>query len=198
MSEAPRDPFQPESPFGPVNPFSDNPYASPQMAAAGAPGAFGTPSGRGMVGHVAPVAILMMVQGALEAVMGVLLVGLGVAMPFVFRMQGELGNPPPGLPDATMTWVMLGMYGGMGLVALIAAGLHIYAGVRNYQFRSRTLGLVALAGGMATVFTCYCAPTAIGLGVYGLVTYLNPEVVHAFTMGAAGSKRSEILAAFGL
>ncbi len=46
------------------------------------------------------------------------------------------------------------------------------------------------------MFTCYCAPTAIALGVYGLITYLNYEVAQAFVMGEAGRTREEILAAF--
>jgi hypothetical protein len=93
---------------------------------------------------------------------------------------------------------MLGVYGGMGLFTLIAAGLHVYAGIRNFSFRSRTLGLVALAGGMVSMLGCYCGLTAVALGVYGLVTYLNPEVRYAFGLGASGRKRSEILASFGL
>jgi hypothetical protein len=70
------------------------------------------------------------------------------------------------------------------------------AGIRNYKFRGRTLGLIALGGGMVTVMTCYCAPTAIGLGVYGLITYLNPEVAQAFAMGEAGTSRDDILSAY--
>lgn len=201
MSDAPRDPFRQDSPFGEVNPFSDNPYASPQMPAdsgAGVMGAYGAAAGRSMVNHVTIVAILMIVQGALETVMGVLLVGMGVAMPFLIRMQpGAMKEAPPGFSPDTMSWLILAMYGGMGVVTVSAAGLHIFAGIRNYQFRNRTLGLVALAGGMATVLTCYCAPTAVGLGVYGLITYLNAPVAQAFAMGAAGHKRNEILAAFG-
>jgi hypothetical protein len=182
-------PAPPASPFGETNPFSDNPYVSPPSGAAGrAPG-------RGMVGHVPVVAILMMVQGGLELLMGAGLVAMGGVVPVMMRMdQGRGGADGP--PPEMVGWIMLAVYGGLGLLTLVAAGLHFYAALRNYRFRSRTLGIVALAGGMVTVFTCYCAPTSIALGVYGLITYLNYEASQAFVMGDAGKTRDEILAAF--
>lgn len=197
MSDVPRDPAEGTDPFARSNPFSDNPYAAPQMPSDGMPESYGVPTGRGMVGHVTLVAIMMIVQSALEIVMGLFMVGMGVAMPFFLQMQGSK-NMPPGFSADSMSWVMFVMYGGLGIVTLVAAALHLVAGIRNYQFRNRTLGLVALIGGMVTLFTCYCAPTSVALGVYGLITYLNAEVGQAFEMGAAGSKRSEILTTFGL
>jgi len=192
----------PDSANGPDNPFSDNPYAAPPMpsdrlATAPYPVAPGA-AGRGMTRHVPVVAILMMVQGGLELLAGLGLVGMGVFFVVMMRMEQVRGNAagPPDVPPEAMGWIMLGMYGGMGLIALIAGGLHLFAGMRNYRFRSRTLGFVALAGGLAAMFTCYCAPTAIALGVYGLITYMNPEVAQAFAMGEAGRTREEILAAF--
>jgi hypothetical protein len=137
----------------------------------------------------------MMVQGGFELLMGLGLVAMGGVLPVMMRMdevQGGADGPSPQM----IGWMMLGIYGSLGLLALVAAGLRIVAGLRNYRFRSRTLGLVALAGGMVTVFTCYCAPTSIALGVYGLVTYLNAEVGQAFAMGQAGKSRNEIQAAF--
>lgn len=190
------------SPFGDENPFGENPYASPDVQPAAGPGGpyapVPRPPGRGMIGHVQVVAILMIVQGALEALVGVALVAVAGFFPAMIQMeaQGGRGGPPPAQVE-TMSWVMLVMYGGMGLLVLAAACLHIFAGIRNYKFRSRVLGLVALGGGMVTVITCYCAPTAIGLGVYGLITYLNPEVVQAFAMGEAGKSRDDILSSFG-
>ena len=193
---------QPENPSGGSNPFSDNPYATPPMAgdvpATGpypvAPGA----TGRGMTRHVPVVAILMMVQGGLELLAGLGLAGMGVFTMVMVRMEQfqEHGAGPPDMPPEALGWMMLAVYGGMGLVALVAGGLHLFAGLRNYRFRSRTLGFVALAGGLVTMFTCYCAPSAIALGVYGLITYMNPEVAQAFAMGEAGKTREEILALF--
>ena len=65
--------------------------------------------------------------------------------------------------------------------ALLAAGiLTIAAGIRNLKHRGRTLGLIAVASAGVALPTCYCAPTALGLLVYGLVVYLNGEVRAAF------------------
>jgi hypothetical protein len=146
-----------------------------------------------MVRHVPIVAILMIIQGALEALMGLGLVAMCAFVPMLIQMEAEQGGPP----EAPPTWLLIGIYGGMGLVALVAAILHIFAGIRNYKFRGRVFGLVALGGGMVTVITCYCAPTAIALGVYGLITYLNPEVNQAFAMAESGKRREEILALLG-
>jgi hypothetical protein len=183
---------QGNNPFAENNPFSDNPYASPPSNAGSFPPIGRAPS-RSMVGHVPVVAILMMVQGGLEVLMGLGLVAMGGIFPVLMRMD-EMPNRGEGPPPEMVGWMMLAIYGGLGLLTLVAAGLHLFAGLRNYRFRSRTLGLVALGGGLVTVFTCYCAPTSIALAVYGLVTYLNPDVSQAFELGGAGKKRNEILA----
>ncbi|MBC8871500.1 MAG: hypothetical protein H8E44_18915 [Planctomycetes bacterium] len=198
-----KDPFGQETPLGEDNPFGDNPYASPDLGSAGAPVGpmpyYPPPASRGMVKHVPVLAILMIVQGALEVLMGLGLIGMGAFFPMM--MQGEMAQqagPPGGPPPEAMTWVLLAIYGGMGVVVLIGAVLHIFAGIRNYKFRGRVLGFVALIAGMVTtLMTCYCAPTAIALGVYGLICFLNPEVTHAFAMAKAGKKKDEILATFG-
>lgn len=200
MDDSQQDRLRKDTPFGADNPFSDNPYASPELQTgqgAGGPMPPYPPSpSRGMVRHVPIVAILMIVQGALETLMGLGLVGMGAIFPTIMEMDQQAA-PPGGPPPEAMSWILLAVYGGMGLITLVAAILHIVAGVRNYKFRGRVLGLVALGGGMVTMITCYCAPTAVALGVYGLITYLNPEVNHAFAMGASGKKRDEIMAALG-
>jgi hypothetical protein len=196
MTTANPPPVDPQgnNPFGENNPFSDSPYAVPPSD----PGSFppvGRAPTRSMVSHVPVVAILMMVQGGLELLMGLGLVAMGGIFPVLMRM-GELRDGGEGPPPEMVGWMMLAIYGGLGVLTLVAAGLHLFAGLRNYRFRSRTLGLVALSGGLVTVFTCYCAPTSVALAVYGLVTYLNPDVSHAFALGEAGRKRNEILATF--
>jgi hypothetical protein len=183
------------------NPFRDNPYSSPETPGGLDPAFAGGPapqaSSRGMVGHVPAVAILMIVQGALETLLGAMLVVMGAVFPTLMNIQTAQGNPPPpGMQAQEMGWIMLAMYGGMGLVNITAGVLHITAGYRNYSFRSRTLGIVALVAGMATFITCYCAPTAIALGVYGLVTYMNSEVMRAFAMRAAGTTKEKIQAVY--
>ena len=183
-----------------ANPFVDNPYSPPDMqssAMTGGPGdAIPRAQSPGMVSHVPIVSILMMVQGGLEVVMGLGLVAIGGFFPVMLQMDQNAAGRPQELPPEELSWVFLVMYGGLGVLTLIAAGLHIFAGIRNYQFRSRVLGIVALAGGLVTMFSCYCAPTAIGLGVYGLIVFLNPEATQAFALGESGKKRGDILAAY--
>jgi hypothetical protein len=84
---------------------------------------------------------------------------------------------------------MLVVYGIWGLVVVGGAFLHIVAGILNYRFRARVLGIVAsIVGMMTTLLTCYCAPTGIALGVYGLICYMNQEVMQAFALAAAGRR----------
>ncbi len=72
MDESQQDPFRKDTPFSEDNPFSDNPYASPDLQ-SGQPEPGGPmppyvpPPSRGMVRHVPIVAILMIIQGALES-----------------------------------------------------------------------------------------------------------------------------------
>ena len=103
---------------------------------------------------------------------------------------------PPQRIHPDMFWILTIVYGGAAIAALAAALLHVVAGLRNYRFRGRILGIVALAAGMVTLFTCYCLPTAVALGVYGLIVYLNGEVSDAFRMAEAGQSAEQIFAAF--
>lgn len=143
-----------------------------------------------MVGHVPVLAILMIVQGGLEAVAGLLLLVAAVMAPMLLR--NAEGPPPP----ENMFWVIGIVYGVMAAAAIIAAVLHILGGVWAYRFRKRTVGIVALAVGIASTFTCYCAPTSIALAIYGLIVLLNPRVAQAFAMGDDGISREDVLAAF--
>ena len=91
-------------------------------------------------------------------------------------------------------WVLAGVYLAIGIPVLISGILRIVAGVQNYRFKGRTLSLVSIIVGMATLFSCYCAPTAMGLLVYGLILHLNPAVRAAFEMGRKGHSADQILA----
>lgn len=181
----------------------DNPYESPTPLSKFADQPYsptGAPSGvvRGMVGHVRVVAILMIVQGALQLLMGLVLAGTGVFMGVMigndpqFR-QGQAGGQPP--PE-WLPWLFGAVYGGIGLVALVSGILLIYGGIRGFSFRSRTLGIIAQISSLSSIFTCYCAPTAVGLLVYGLIVYLDSSVKQAFAMGEQGTSADQIDASF--
>lgn len=173
-----------------------NPYAAP-AAAAGASAA--SAPGLGMVRHVLPVAILMLVQGGLELVISLIFLALIVAVPVMIpdlpaAPAENFGGPPP---PAFLKPMMMAVYGVMGAGGLLAGVMHVVAGIFGLRFRRRMLGIVALALGMASVTTVYCAPTAIGLAIYGLITYCNPAVVAAFALGDAGVPAAEIRGRFG-
>jgi ABC-type branched-subunit amino acid transport system permease subunit len=173
----------------------ENPYQSPEEPCTPPPD--GEPDRRppGLVHHVRVVAILMIVQGALELLAGVGLGAFAIVMPQVMRADLQRAPQPQPMP-ANMFWVITVIYGGMAAAALAAALLHITAGLRNYRFRGRILGIVALASGLLTFFTCYCLPTAVGVGVYGLIVFLDGSTTEAFAMGEAGCSSSEILTTF--
>ena len=123
----------------------DNPYQSPEPSREGSnAGARFTPPERRStwaVGHVRVVAILMIVQGTLEILMGIGLCAIGLLFPWMMIQMGEADQfGPPGGPDAdAMFWFMTVAYGGMGVVDLLAGALHAFAGIRNFQFRGRSL-----------------------------------------------------------
>ena len=177
----------------------DNPYQSPEESCT--PG-WGSPTDphrrpRGLVGHVRVVAILMLVQGGLEAFTAVMLAVMAVAIPSAMLQQEVRAPQPNQPPEELIFWIMTVTYGVMATASLVVAILHITAGVRNCRFRGKVLGIVALAGGaLASLLTCYCIPTAIALGIYGLIVYLNRSVSEAFRMGEAGCSSSEIFNTF--
>jgi hypothetical protein len=153
----------------------------------------------GMVGQVRIISILMIAEGALDFLAGAFYCAMGIGLPLF--MQTAARNDPnfrrggQGDPE-TFFWFLLGIYVAMGLPGMIGGVLRIWAGIRNYQFKSRTLGLVALILGVGSAATCYCAPTSIALTVYGLVVYLNREVMMAFEMGRNGRSSEQILETF--
>jgi hypothetical protein len=171
----------------------ENPYQSPEQPSG--PFAPSLPEGLRLlpsrfVGHVRVVAILMLIQGMLELGMAVLLGVMAVVLPQMM-VQEALPAPPE-----TFFRIMTLTYGGMAAATFVAALLHIMAGVQNLRFRGRVFGIVAMACGVLTALTCYCLPTAVGLGVYGLIVYLNEGVVEAFQMGKSGYSARQIVAAF--
>jgi hypothetical protein len=144
--------------------------------------------------HVKIVGILMIVQGALEAAMGIMYAFMGPLMLAMMSMSpssGSSGAPPP---DEKVMGLMGGFYLLIGLGVLAAGVLKIVAGILNLKFRGRVLGFVALGSSIVSMFTCYCAPTGIALGVYGLVVYLNAQAARAFALAAQGMGPDEVLA----
>jgi hypothetical protein len=154
-------------------------------------------TGHGYVAQVRVVAILNCVQGALEIMLGLMLVAMAIIMPIMLGMEQEgnrHGQPAP----EELKWFIGGMYGVMGGLPLIAGLLRVYAGIQNFRFRGRTLGLVSFFVGLISMMACYCAPTSIAILVYGLIVYLNPAVKAAFDMGQQGMSGDQVLSSFAM
>lgn len=154
------------------------------------------PRDAGWIRQVPVVAILMIVQGGLEIIAGIFYAAMG---PFMMKMMSFANeNVPPEAamqnqqPPEEMMWVLVAVYGGMGAVAIICGLLKVVAGIRNLSYKGRVLGFVALGSGLLSSITCYCAPTAIGLAVYGLIVYANSDVARAFEMAKQGYTPDQI------
>jgi hypothetical protein len=142
-----------------------------------------------MVSHVRTVAILMIVNGSLQLLLGVMFVGMVVFMAIV-TLRDKAEDPPPA--ERLSLAVMVVFYVGLGLVLLLAGVLNIRAGRRARAFRNRRFVLVALFGNAAVAPTFYCAPTSLGLLIYGVLVFYNAEVVRAFELGDQGVPAAEI------
>lgn len=177
------------------DPADHNPFEAPRARLGTASGAAGNPAqDRGLVRHVIPVAILMLVQGSLELFVGILLVAAAGFVPMMIR--GGFGDDAQ--TPVPVGWILTGTYAAMGGAGLASGTLHVVGGILGLRFRHRMVGIVALAFGMAgSLFTCYCGPTSIGVGIYGLLTYLNPAVKAAFALGDAGVPAADIRTRFG-
>jgi hypothetical protein len=177
----------------------ENPYQSPSptpdFSDRAAPTSAVVPGQRtrGLVGHVRVVSILMIVQGILSLLMGLMLGAMAIFMGAVFTF-----DPPPGANNGdgpspmVFGMIMGGTYLGMGLAGIIPGIMQIYSGFKTYQFQKRTLAIVSVCSGMATVLTCYCSVTAIALMIYGLIVLLDQSVREAFELAKQGHSADQI------
>jgi len=173
--------------------FSDNPYESAQGGQSPPPkwssdfsdaAAHAAGADRGLIGHVPIIALLLIAQGILELLFCTL--GFGFLSLVYFVPQKELE-----------TFRGLGiLLAAISAPTLISGLLRIAAGIFNFRYRRRGLGITALLFGLVTMMTAYCAPTAIALAVYGLVVYFNEPVMMAFRMGDSGRPISEVRSAY--
>lgn len=177
-----------------------NPFESPKPVPAGhVPPEMdaGRMARSGLLRQLPVLGVLMIVQGTLVLLMGLGLIALGVFMPqfmeaqMAQEMQGQSAAEASAAVESART-IMLVMYGGFGVVLAIVGGLGIYAGIRIISYRGRVLGIVALSVGFVPVITCYCAPTGIALGIYGLIVLLNSDVVLAFQLKEQGCTTDQV------
>lgn len=175
------------------DPFAPNPYQSPDFAdkPSYAPGGGGNELNPSILTQQRVVAILLIVQGVMSALMGAFLIGMAVFIPIAMEMDQRNnfnGGPPP-----EARWIILGIYGGIGLCNLIPGLLQIYAGIQGIRLRNYTLGIVALGSGALTITSCYCFVTSLALLIYGLIVYLHDSTRRAFELAKEGKTFDEIM-----
>lgn len=140
--------------------------------------------------QVKVVAILLIVEGSLEALMGAFLCVMGPVMMALISSA----PPPPSGAESPPPAVFGAIYLVMGGLTLTGGVLKLVAGIRNVSFKSRTLGFVALGSSLLSMASCYCMPTALALGIYGLIVYLNPRSAQAFQLRAMGVPAEQVIA----
>ena len=167
-----------------------NPYAAPLSSLENPPA--NSPMGVDgkFVRQVRVLAILMIVQGVLEALFGVYVAAMAAYMPFAIS---QTANQNQTAQEAMIGQAMIWYLAVYGAVCLIVATFRIVAGILGLQFRGRLLGIISHILGVLMVITCYCTPTAMAICVYGCIVYFNAEVIDAFQMRASGAKTSDIL-----
>ena len=183
-----------EMPFNPYGPAS-----SVELLASA--GSISLPAGikRGMVNQVPIVGVLMIVQGVLDALVGIGIGFYALLMPKLFeeiqRQAAAQGNNAQPMPPEMGVAMTIGMVV-LGAAILAIGALTIYSGIRVIKYESRTLGIAMLCAGMATIATCYCFPTSIALAVYGMIVFFNAPVSLAFDLRKQGHDVPSIQRAF--
>ena len=162
------------------------------------PGQMPPQQGVGLVKQVRVFAVLSIIQGVLEIGYGIvsILIGFGFSslMQNAAQHDPQFRAMPPQQQQFMSVWMIL--VGISGIITLFAGGLRIVAGIQNYLFKGRVLGIVAISATFFTAMSCYCLPTGIALFVYGLVVLINYEVKVAFQMREQGSSTDHIFATF--
>ncbi len=157
-----------------------NPYAMGPQAGYMPPDA-SQPHYSSVIQQVMPYGILMMVNGGLFLLMGLILVAIPV-MILTLADGADLGDQE--------AMIVTGVYGVMGVAMLTGGVLQLWAGWRAIHFRGYVLTILGIASAALGSLTCYCAPTGIALAIWGLILLLNSDVQHAFQMGKTESRET--------
>jgi hypothetical protein len=102
------------------------------------------------------VGVLLLVEGALEIVLGLLNLVAGPAVLAMMKMAppSSSGAPPPD----ELLGLMGGVYVILGLAVTAAGIVKIVAEIEALEYRGRTLGFVAFGTGLIAMMTCYYTP----------------------------------------
>ncbi|MEM7479074.1 MAG: hypothetical protein AAF483_29165, partial [Planctomycetota bacterium] len=99
-----------------------------------------------------------------------------------------------GTPEAKMAMEFMPIaFIATGVLCIILALLYVFSGILLIKFRGYKFAFVALIGGMASLMTCYCFPTSLGLLIFGLIVLLDQPVRDAFEAAEAGVSPKDII-----
>jgi len=181
---------------------SDNPYAAhpngvgAEHSSLGAQPPASEELQRGILSQIRVVAIMLIVHGSMLLLAGIFFLIMAAFLPGIItssqQAQAAPANPNGPTPEQ-LSNLLTGTYVVMGLAAFLPGLIQLFAGIRNLYPKGRTLGIIALFSGLLSVASCYCAPTSLGLLVYGLIIYFNPTAVRAFELGNKGVKLDQML-----
>ncbi len=156
------------------NPYSDNDQQSPYAFQSQLPSG----SGESYIKQLPVIGILTLVQASLELMMSMFVVGIGVWMGFMQNNPEFQKLPNP--PNMQIISIGYSIFGGfLGVMAL----LRLISGIMILRKRGRIFSIVVSVLGLASVFTCYCSLTSIGLCVYSLIVLVQPSVIAEFEKG---------------
>ena len=142
----------------------------------------------GKAKYVPWVAILLIAHGTLMFLVAIALIGIiAFVVPNITqqieKQQEAQRQQNPNAPQLTkegMATMLYGMYGAVAAIVSVIGIIDIYAGIRNYGYHNRTLGIITLVLNMGAILTCWCAPLSIALMIFGLIIYLSPDTDQAF------------------
>jgi hypothetical protein len=148
-----------------------------------------------MVNQVPVIGILMIVNGSLCALYGVLLIFMGPFLSTFINFQGAQ-MPPQAQPQLQqmqqVVTIASVIYVVLGSVVALSGVMNIAGGISALRYRSRGFVITALFFNIIPLFTCYCLPTSLGLMIWGLIVMFQGDVAHAFSLGASGYTADEI------
>lgn len=177
---------------------SENPYAPNAVPGSQTPFGAEAPASeelqRSILTNIRIVAIMLIVHGSMLLLAALFFIAMSAFLPNLIAKTPPPANASPNGPTPEqMATILTGTYLFMGTAALLPGILQLVAGIRNLYPKGRTLGLVALFSGVVSIATCYCAPTSIGLLIYGLIIYFNPTAIRAFELGKQGITLTDML-----
>lgn len=161
MSANPPPPGYPGDQPGSFTPGAPPPPAAPPQADA--------------LRLVKPPAIALMVFAGLNALQGLLFLGVGLfgaAEPSVWS-GGQASDLDPAANAAIAVVLALLMMGTGGFV--------FFGAMKMMKLQSWGLALAATIIAMVPCFTVYCCPLGLGFGIWALVILVKPEVKAAFS-----------------